>query len=327
MIIWNNVPGDPPDFSFGGGAPVTIPTLTISLANGTRLSAAVAAGPVQATIDPAATTSLRNTTVGTSSRGPTISGIRPKPDIGAPGAWLSAEVGTGNGQTNFGGTSGAAPVVTGAAALILDKLDDLPGAGEGAPAQRRQHGQPHPGRERRPLPDAGQPDRRRRGAGRPGGRTRPGVLLNRQVGSGNIGFGLPHLTETTTYTRELGLRTRARRQTYQITPEFRDPADAASGAVTVQAPASVTVPAGGVATVTVTVTIDPAKLARWPFTHAAGFTGDGSELNAPEFDGYLKAISADGDAAPRLDGAAAPLGRRLRGQHRAARAAARASSR
>jgi hypothetical protein len=54
----------------------------------------------------------------------------------------------------------------------------------------------------------------------------------------------------------------------------------------------VTVPAGGVATVTVKVTIDPAKLARWPFTHAAGFTGDGSELNAPEFDGNLKAVSA-----------------------------------
>ena len=118
-----------------------------------------------------------------------------------------------------------------------------------------------------------------------------GVLLNRQVGSGNIGFGLPHLTQTTSYTRELGLRG-APGTTYQITPEFRDPADAASGAVTVQAPASVTVPAGGVATVTVTVTIDPAKLARWPFTHSAGFTGDGSALNAPEFDGWLNARSA-----------------------------------
>ena len=56
------------------------------------------------------------------SRGPSISGIRVKPDIGAPGAWLSAEVGTGNGQTNFSGTSGAAPVITGAAALVLDKF-------------------------------------------------------------------------------------------------------------------------------------------------------------------------------------------------------------
>ncbi|HZB49524.1 MAG TPA: S8 family serine peptidase, partial [Mycobacteriales bacterium] len=289
VVIWNNVPGDPPDFSFGGGAPVTIPTLTISLADGQRLSAAVAAGPVTATIDPAATTSLRNTTVGTSSRGPAISGIRPKPDIGAPGAWLSAEVGTGTGQTNFGGTSGAAPVVTGAAALILDKLAIPPALVKsrllnGASKANRT---PDAQAALYPTPIS------RIGAGEvrvaPAANAR-GVLLNRQVGNGNIGFGLPHLTRTTTYTRELRLRG-APGTTYRITPEFRDPADAASGAVTVRAPASVTVPAGRVARVTVKVTIDPAKLARWPFTHAAGYTGSGADLNAPEFDGWLNATS------------------------------------
>jgi subtilisin family serine protease len=289
VIIWNNVPGDPPDFSFGGGAPVTIPTLTISLADGQRLSAAVAAGAVTATIDPANTTSLTNTTVGTSSRGVSISGLRPKPDIGAPGAWLSAEVGTGNGQTNFGGTSGAAPVVTGAAALILDKLSISPALVKsrllnGASKANRT---PDAQANLYPTPVS------RIGAGEvrvaPAANAR-GVLLNRQVGSGNIGFGLPHLTQTTSYTRKLGLRG-APGATYQITPEFRDPADAASGAVTVQAPASVTVPASGVATVTIRVTIDPAKLARWPFTHSAGFTGSGAELNAPEFDGWLNATS------------------------------------
>lgn len=289
VIIWNNVPGDPPDFSFGGGAPVTIPTLTISLANGTLLSNAVAAGPVTVTIDPAQTTSLTNTTVGTSSRGLSISGLRPKPDIGAPGAWLSAEVGTGNGQTNFGGTSGAAPVVTGAAALILDKLKISPALVKA----RLLNGASTANRTPDPNADLYATPVSRIGAGEV--RVAPaanasGVLLNRQVGSGNIGFGLPHLTTAATYTRELGLRGPAGR-TYQITPEFRDPADAASGAVTVQAPASVTIPAGGVATVTIKVTIDPSKLARWPFTHSAGFTGDGSELNAPEFDGNLKATS------------------------------------
>src|SRR2546422_2298856 len=34
-----------------------------------------------------------------------------KPDIGAPGASVSAEVGTGTGETAFGGTSGATPMV------------------------------------------------------------------------------------------------------------------------------------------------------------------------------------------------------------------------
>ena len=34
-----------------------------------------------------------------------------KPDLGAPGASVSAEVGTGNGETAFGGTSGADSLV------------------------------------------------------------------------------------------------------------------------------------------------------------------------------------------------------------------------
>ncbi len=41
------------------------------------------------------------------------------------------------------------------------------------------------------------------------------------------------------------------------------------------------------------MTIDPAKLAEWPFTHSAGFTGDGTALNGPEFDGLIKAVATD----------------------------------
>lgn len=43
-----------------------------------------------------------------------------KPDLGAPGAMLSAKVGTGTGEEGFGGTSGAAPAVAGAAALLIE---------------------------------------------------------------------------------------------------------------------------------------------------------------------------------------------------------------
>lgn len=292
VIIWNNVPGDPPDFSFGGGAPVTIPTLTISQADGQRLSAAVAAGTVTATIDPAATTSLTNTVVGTSSRGPSISGIRAKPDIGAPGAWLSAEVGTGNGQTNFGGTSGAAPVVSGAAALLLDKFPRISPTIvksrllNGASTANRT---PDPNANLYPTPVS------RIGAGEV--RVAPaanatGVLINRQPGNGNIGLGLPHLTTRQTFQARVSIRnTGSAAKTYLLSPEFRDAADRA--AVTVRAPASVRVPARGTASVTVRITIDPAKLPLWPFTGRAGLTGSGAELNAPEIDGYLRAIATD----------------------------------
>lgn len=293
VIIWNNVPGDPPDFSFGGGPEVTIPTFTVSLDNGTRLAAAAAAGAT-ITIDPSQTTSLTNTVVGTSSRGLAISGLRAKPDIGAPGAWLSAEVGTGNEQTNFGGTSGAAPVISGAAALVLDKFPAIaPGTVKSRLLNAASTGNKTPDADAdlyaSPVSRVGAGEVRIAPA-----LTNTGVLVNRQTGAGNVGLGLPHLTARTTYTEKLTIRnTGNSAKTYLLSPEFRDPADQASGAVTVKAPASVRVGARDKKDVTLTITIDPAKLAQWPFTHAAGYTGDGSELNAPEFDGYIKAISTD----------------------------------
>ncbi len=293
VIIWNNVPGDPPDFSFGGGADVTIPTYTISQADGQRLLAATQAGTVNVTIDPANFTSLTNTTVGTSSRGPAISGIRPKPDIGAPGAWLSAEVGTGNGQTNFGGTSGAAPVITGAAALVLDKFPKTTPAIVKARllnAASTENRTPDAQANLYPTPVT------RIGAGEvrvAPALTNSGVLLNKALGAGNVGFGLPHLTSTKTFSAGLSIRnTGPAAKRYLLSPTFRDAADEDAG-VTVHTPESVTVPAGGVSSFTVQVTIDPTKLAEWPFTHSAGFTGEGTALNGPEFDGLIKAVAAD----------------------------------
>jgi subtilisin family serine protease len=292
VVVWNNVPGAPPDFSFGGGAPVTVPTLTISRDSGSALSAAVAAGPVTVTIDPAASTSLADTVVGTSSRGLAIGGQRAKPDIAAPGAWLSAEVGTGDGQTNFGGTSGAAPVVTGAAALVLGRHPkDAPAMVKarllnGASAGTRT---PDAAGLLYPSPVS------RVGAGEV--RVAPAVdaaaaLTNSQVGGGNVGLGMPKLTATTRYAVRLMLRNSSPSpRTYTLSAGFRDPADAATGAGRIDVPAPVRVQGRATRNVTVTVTVDPSRLAAWPFTHTAGSTGDGAALNAPELDGWLRATS------------------------------------
>jgi hypothetical protein len=48
-----------------------------------------------------------------------------KPEIGAPGASVAAIAGSGTGTAPFGGTSGAAPMIAGSAALVLDKYPAL----------------------------------------------------------------------------------------------------------------------------------------------------------------------------------------------------------
>src|SRR4029077_13249514 len=77
-------------------------------------------GGVVAKFDPNNIVRLVMSVVSTSARGPSYSFNSIKPEIGAPGASVSAEAGTGTGQTAFGGTSGATPMVAGSAALLID---------------------------------------------------------------------------------------------------------------------------------------------------------------------------------------------------------------
>ena len=72
--------------------------------------------------------------VGSSSRGPQHEDTTLiKPEIGAPGASVSAIYGTGTGEGPFGGTSGATPMVTGSAALLLKAFGGTKTTGNGTP--------------------------------------------------------------------------------------------------------------------------------------------------------------------------------------------------
>jgi subtilisin family serine protease len=99
-----------------------IPGYMVSLATANILKNPAA----RATFDPNEGIPLVGHMVGSSSRGPDNNLNLVQPEIGAPGASVSAEVGTGTGTTPFGGTSGAAPMVSGSAALLREAF---PGRG------------------------------------------------------------------------------------------------------------------------------------------------------------------------------------------------------
>jgi hypothetical protein len=241
------------------------------------------------TIDPAATTSLANTMVGTSSRGPSVGAHLAKPEIGAPGAWLSAETGTGTEETNFGGTSGAAPVVSGAAALLIDKF---PTATPTTVKARLLNGADSANRTptasgfvRTPISRVGAGEVRVAPAA-----NAVGVL---STDPGNIGLGIPSVTGTYTTEAVLTLtNTSAANRKYTFGVTYRDAADKSAGAVVAKAtPTTATVPRGKTQKVKLKVTINGARLPAWPFDDVGATGGDGAALNGPEVDGWLTATS------------------------------------
>lgn len=123
-IIGLIAPGEPFTGADGGDRPIDIPGYMISQADSNALKSGLAAGEVIVSFDPANGIPLVMHMVGSSSRGPVIGTNESGPDIGAPGASVSALYGTGTGTESFGGTSGAAPMVTGSAALLMDAYPD-----------------------------------------------------------------------------------------------------------------------------------------------------------------------------------------------------------
>jgi len=296
VIVANNVAGNvPPSFGFGGGTP-TVPTLSITQAAGNQLKARV--GNV-ATVDGASAQSVVGSVVGTSSRGPVMGqmfygnqvmyGQIIKPEIGAPGASISAVAGSGNGVEPFGGTSGAAPVVAGAAALLMNATDwqlspmELKARLMNTAETNILNGPavfigPSPA----PITRIG------------GGEVRIDRAIASQAsawesvsGGGALSFGMVDLTRETTLRRTVVVRNYGDTPlTYAIIPTFRFANDAATGAVTPVAPATITVPPRSQRSFPIALRIDPTKLQTW--TLDSGLNGgNGAALTLPEYDGYL----------------------------------------
>lgn len=277
--------GDAVTFSQGGGD-TFIPTLVIIQANANLIKANLAA-PVNATVSPANALSLVGSMASTSSRGPNHSFSHIKPDIGAPGASLSAESGTGNGETEFGGTSGAAPMVSGAAALMVQAYPSR------SPAVIKSllmntadtnifiNPATQPG-VLSPVTRIG------------GGEVRVDDALATTTGAwdsqrqtASLSFGYHALHEPTTVRRAVRVRNfSSQARVYEVSSAFRYAADEATGAVSLSMPSTITVPRNGSTVFDVFLTIDPSKLPVWNLNGGTQ-GGNGAVLLALEYDGYV----------------------------------------
>lgn len=285
--------GDAVSFSYGGGD-TFVPTLTIQLSLANAIKARLASGAVNATISEASAIPLVGSMASTSARGPSVSFQAIKPEIGAPGASMSAEVGTGNVDTAFGGTSGATPMVAGAAALVLQARPNLSPVKVKAllmnSAETTVYTNPAlvPG-ELAPITRIGAGELRVNRA-----LALNAVAWNRESKSAALSFGAlevsrPMIVEKTLRIENLGNSWR----TYTVTPSFRFANDEASGAVKVLTRNRVTVGPRGREELEVKLLIDPAKLPDWTLDGGAQ-GGDGNAFNGPEYDGYLT-LTADSE--------------------------------
>ncbi|MGH8264397.1 MAG: S8 family serine peptidase, partial [Steroidobacteraceae bacterium] len=298
--------------AFGGGTPERIPGFMISQvdANAIRSGATVS-------FDPTNVIPLSGSVVATSARGPMFQSHRIKPEIGAPGASVSSEHGTGTQRTAFGGTSGATPMVAGSAAL-LKQFNHIIGENED-PATLKQTllmsaetnvlAPSVPGGL---VPDSAAPISRI-GAGevrvdRALGLTTSANPLDVQNYTGGLSFGFVDVDkakETVSMELLVGNRTQ-HTKTYTITPTARFADDVATGAVSIKVASSITLHGAQYKALKVSLVIDGTKLRNNLMNSGSGGANPGP-LTANEYDGYLvfqsgsEKFSLPWHALPRKD--------------------------
>lgn len=286
-------PGDAVSFSFGGGTDF-VPTLVITQDVSEAIKDRIAATRiVRVSVNSNTALPLSGNMVSTSSRGPGYSYQSIKPDIGAPGASISAEVGTGNGETGFGGTSGAAPVVAGASALLLQSCPTCTPLEIKARLMNTANSEIYTNVALQPGMLA---PVTRIGAGE--------VRVDRAVAartmawdaadpeSVSLSMGYSRLTGSGTWQKKVVVRNlNPASRTYTITRSWRSATEQNSGALALSTPSSITVPGNGMATFTLSAMVMPSLLPPWLIL-SGSMTGNGTELDDLEFDGYVTIADA-----------------------------------
>jgi minor extracellular serine protease Vpr len=284
-IIGLVAPGAPFSGGDGGDRPIDIPGYMISQADSNAIKSQIG-NPGIGTIDPANQLPLIGQMVGSSSRGPQHeSTTLIKPEIGAPGASVSAIAGTGTGEGPFGGTSGAAPMVSGSAALLLQANPQL--SPLEAKAMLMNTGETNidtdPFTGLAPITRIGGGEVRADRAVMAGA-----AAWDETYMQGALSFGYVEVDkDTVNLHRKVRVRNYSNQDVeYSISPTFRYADDATSGAVSISAPSKVKVKAGRDATFNVKLTINGAMLPG-NFMNSGSQGANPDALTANEFDGYL----------------------------------------
>lgn len=281
----------PFDGAFQAGSPILIPGYMISLAdaNAIRTGASV-------TFDPANAFPLISSVTSTSSRGPMFEDFRIKPEIGAPGASVSAMSGTGNQSDAFGGTSGAAPMVSGAAALLKQMHPTL------APQRLKQLlinnaevDIDQPGTPSGVIPDSLAPISRIGGGEVRVDRAAQATagaygfdLVKKGTRGGGVSFGFVDVADRSVLVRQrVRVFNRSKQPAiFKVKPTYRFANDASNGAVKIHALPLIAVPGRGDRTIDVFMTIDGGKL-RNNLMNAGPDGPNPVPLTLQEYDGYL----------------------------------------
>ena len=282
--------------AFGGGVQ-TMPGFMINQADSSLLKSG---GAVR--FSPSGSVSLAGSLASTSSRGPRFDDNIVKPEIGAPGASISASSGSFTGTTAFGGTSGAAPMVTGAAAILKGARPELSiGEIKQILVNTSNTDVRQPSVAASVFPDQLAPITRIGGGEVRVDRALLAPAYVRDVTADPVGltfgalsFGFIDASNVHTLTRTLRVVNKSdKAQSYKVTPNFRYQDDADTGAVSlVLSSSNVSVPAGGSTDITATLTIKGPKLRSNLMTAGDGGNAIGP-LTTNEYDGYIVFQASD----------------------------------
>lgn len=275
-IVGLVAPGEPID-SFGISV-VSIPGYVMSQTD----ADIIRRGGAVVSFDPDNAEVIANKLVNSSSRGPDFAFGAIKPEIGAPGASISAIALTLN-STAFGGTSGAAPMVAGAAALVMDAHPDwTPMQVKRALISNAETTiENDVTRDLAPISRIG------------GGEVRAdrafNALLDVKVkGTENsvLSFGAQDIEKTRTYRKTLVIKNVSDLvQSIDFKPTFRYADDEALGAVSFSIQRSIQIGPGNTVEIPFALTVDPNKLLGNFLNSGANSQAEALTMN--EFDGYL----------------------------------------